>query len=130
MAAGPNGSPGINKMCRAIAQRVNRSAENIEQNLVLDIGTIQSDMSLMTNTFPKKIKKGDYHVCRHVNGFRYKTDRKESSHGEHGGHVSGSGTHSHWVKPPELMKGDKVLVAWVQNEVIVIDVIDTTEANE
>lgn len=130
MAAGPNGSPGINKMCRVISERAQKVAGKADRDLILDLGTIQADMSLLTNTFPLPIPKEDYHVCRHVNGFKFKTDRKENVKGEHSGHEGGTGKHEHWVKPPELMEGDRVLVAWVQNEVVIIDVIDATEANE
>ena len=63
--------------------------------------------------------------------------------GTHGGHISGSGDHSHSgdgqhvhtnegphihdVLVPEKMRsiapGDRVLVAWVQNEAVVIDIV-------
>lgn len=62
--------------------------------------------------------------------------------GEHGGHLGGSGSHSHVggahfhsdeaphihdVLIPEKMRkllpGDRVLVAWVQNDAVVIDLI-------
>ena len=127
MAAGPNGSPGINKMCQVISQRAAKVAGKADRDLVLDFASVQGDMSILTNTFPIPIPKGEYHVCRHINGFKYKADIGESGKGTHGGHYGGDGRHEHLIKPPKIKPGDRVLVAWIQNELVVIDVIDTTE---
>jgi hypothetical protein len=43
--------------------------------------------------------------------------------GTHGGHTGGDGSHTHTAAPPQLKTGDRVLVAWVQNEAVVIDVV-------
>lgn len=118
----PNGTPGLNKLARVMTQRSQQVKENGD-SLILDIGSIQGDMSLLTNTFPIKIPQGEYHVCRLVNGFKYEINEG----GYHGTHVSGDGYHTHISKPPALKKGDRVLVAWIQNEAVVIDVIDATE---
>lgn len=45
------------------------------------------------------------------------------SGGSHGGHEGGNGSHTHTAKPPQIKPGDRVLVAWVQNEAVVIDVV-------
>ena len=87
--------------------------------LVLDFGRIESDYGLTTNTFPVKIPKGDYTVCRHVTGISL-----ETSGGSHGGHEHGDGSHYHSIQVPGLSPGNHVLVAWVQNEAVVIDVIN------
>lgn len=118
MPAGPNGSPGINKMCNAISKRAEQVAGKAERDLVLDFGQIQSDMSLLTNTFPIPIPRSDYHVCRLVGGLKYKIDG-----GTHSGHQGGTGSHTHTAEPPQIKKGDRVLVAWIQNEAVVIDVV-------
>lgn len=34
-----------------------------------------------------------------------------------------NGSHTHTAKPPQIKPGDRVLVAWVQNEAVVIDVV-------
>jgi hypothetical protein len=66
--------------------------------LLLDFGTINENFSLTTNTFPVAIPKGNYTICRLL-----------------------------LAEVPDSLKrltpGDRVLVAWVQNEAVVVDVI-------
>lgn len=116
--AGANGNPGINKMCRVISQRAEKVAGKAERDLDIDFGQIQGDMSLLTNTFPIPIPRSEYHVCRLVDGLSF-----QISGGAHGGHEGGNGSHTHTVKLPGLKAGDRVLVAWIQNEAVVIDVV-------
>lgn len=106
---------GTNKLARTLQGRM--KAVN-ETGLVLDFGTIESDYGLVTNTFPVKIPNGDYTVCRHIKGMTL-----SASGGFHGGHEEGDGSHSHSISVPRLQPGNRVLVAWVQNEAVVIDVI-------
>ena len=106
---------GANKLAQTLQGRM--KAVN-ETGLVLDFGTIESDYGLVTNTFPVRIPNGDYTVCRHVKGMTLSV-----SGGSHGGHEEGDGSHSHSISVPRLQSGDRVLVAWVQNEAVVIDVI-------
>ena len=110
------GSPGLSKLARVISQRAENVAGKAERDLVLDFSSIKGDMSLLTNTFP--IPRSDYHVCRLVGGLAYTI-----SGGSHGGHEGGNGSHTHTAKPPQIKPGDRVLVAWVQNEAVVIDVV-------
>lgn len=110
-----DGHPGTSKLASVLSQRMKR--EN-ESPLVLDFGEIQGNGSLLTNTFPVPIPKGDYTVCRHVGGLSF-----QISGGNHTGHSGGNGSHSHTVAPPAIKAGDRVLVAWVQSEAVVIDVI-------
>ena len=135
---------GMNKLARAIQERMNRN-QDANSALILDFGTIQKDMSLKTNTFAVPIPQADYHVARHLTlgptgshlTYTVGNDGKHDhgSSGTHGGHISGSGAHTHTeegphrhsVIIPEKMRsikpGDRVLVAWVQSEAVVIDVI-------
>lgn len=134
---------GMNKLARTIQERMNRN-QDANGALVLDFGTIQKDMSLKTNTFAIPIPQADYHVARHLTLgatgsvlTKTATDGKHDhgSSGTHGGHISGSGVHTHTgegphthnVLVPEKMRsikpGDRVLVAWVQSEAVVIDVV-------
>lgn len=112
---------GINKMANVLTKRMKKETDS---PLVLDFGEIQSNGSLLTNTFPVPIPKGDYTVCRHVGGLSFTI-----SEGEHLGHdnqAQNKGTHRHTVEPPEIKPGDRVLVAWVQNDAVVIDVITSS----
>lgn len=98
--------PGTNKLARVLKERMGKEAD---APLVLDFGEIQADGSLVTNTFPVPVPRGDYSVCRHVGGLKYQSETESS--------------HTHIIAPPSVKAGDRVLVAWVQDEAVVIDVI-------
>lgn len=107
---------GINRLANVMTERMKR--EN-ESPLYIDFGEIQANMSLTTNTFPVPIPKGQYSVCRHVGGLSFETYK-----GEHNGHLgSNTGKHKHIIEPPTIKPGDRVLVAWVQSEAVVIDIV-------
>lgn len=133
---------GVNKLAAVLQQRM---TETSAAGIILDFGEIQSDYSLLTNTFPIPIPQKDYLVCRDVthnpSARLTVTASGQGTHphglsGEHSGHASGNGEHSHpeiegvhvhdvvlpssmrWLQP-----GDRVLVAWVQNDAVVIDVV-------
>lgn len=86
------GNPGTNKLANVLSQRMK---EENESPLVIDFGSIQADASLVTNTFPVSIPKGDYTICRQLT-------------------LDSTG---------RISPGDRVLVAWVQNEAVVIDIV-------
>lgn len=111
---------GTNKLANVLSDRMKREGET---PLYLDFGEIQANGSLTTNTFPVSIPKGEYSICRHVGGLSF-----EISGGGHLGHENqtpnvNTGSHAHTVEPPVVKAGDRVLVAWVQNEAVIIDVI-------
>ena len=107
--AGGSGSPGTSLLARVLDEQMRRYHEDITQDLKLDFGVIGNDWSLRTNTFPYPIPKGDYSVCKGLSGVSVNTDS--------------AGGHEHAVALPKLGKGDHVLVAWVQKDACVIDVI-------
>ena len=92
-----DGHPGTSKLAKILCQRMRKEGE---APLVLDFGEIQENGSLLTNTFPVPIPKGDFSVCRHVSGLAEQT-----------------------VKFPAIKPRDRVLVAWVQSEAVVVDII-------
>ena len=131
---------GTSKLASVLSKRIKR--EN-ESPLILDFGEIQANGSLVTNTFPVPIPKGDYSVCRSltigkIGEILAETDKlgkHEHKEGLHEGHTDGNGAHTHdggihrhTVLIPEKMRsikaGDRVLVAWVQNEAVVVDIIE------
>ncbi len=123
---GFDGYRGTTKLASVLS---NRMKSEKESPLILDFGEIQANNSLVTNTFPIPIPKGDYSVCRSINGYTLGTS--ESSwigHLQEDKHIhdnpSGFSGHSHDVSLPKLKAGDRVLVAWVQSEAVVIDVIE------
>lgn len=125
------GNQGTNKLANVISKRIRREKES---PLVLDFGEIQSNYSLVTNTFPVPIPKGEYTICRQLTlgkaGEKLaETGKADEEKGEHIGHIEGNGAHKHSISIPEkmrsIMPGDRVLVAWVQNEAVVVDIITT-----
>lgn len=102
---------GIGKLARTLDRRM---SEHQEGRFEPDFGLIQSDYSLVTDTFPVSIARADYSVCRSLSGISL-------AGGIHSGHNSGNGTHTHSL--PRLNPGDRVLVIWVNGEAVVVDVI-------
>lgn len=108
------GSPGMNKLANVLTGQMRK--EN-ESPLILDFGEIQENGSLITNTFPVPIPKGDYSVCRQLTlgkvGEEFTSTNEKPP--------------EHSVVIPEKMRsvepGDRVLVAWVQNEAVVVDIV-------
>ena len=96
-----SGNPGLSKLASILQGQMQKNQE-ANSALVLDFGEIQADYSLLTNTYPIPIPKTDYLVCRCVS---YKP-------------VQALPENMYWVRP-----GDRVLVAWVQNDAIVVDKI-------
>lgn len=111
MSRGDN-SPGISRLA-GVFQTL--AGKQVPKDLLLDFGVIQQDGSLLTNTYPINIPKEDYQVCRHLKRRTLSTDSR--SVGDHGSH-SHSYEQREWLK-----KGDRVLVAWVQNDAVVVDVL-------
>ncbi len=119
---------GLNKLAQVMQERMNRNQEANNGALVLDFGEIQADMSLKTNTFAIPIPQTDYHVCRQLTlGPTGSLLTATKTQGQHGGHIGGNGSHDHEIKVPEKMRsikpGDRVIVAWVQSEAVVIDIV-------
>lgn len=123
----PNFSSGANKLACTLTGMIGSIAGE-KSKTQIDIGIIQSDYSLTTNSFPKPIPKDSYNVCRQLlydPSVPLTETYVDGSH-EHPD-ASPPGTHYHKVKLPKKMRwlkpGDKVLVAIVQNEFIVVDII-------
>lgn len=89
------GNEGINKLAGVFQNRIKQIGEKPQ---ILDFGTIQEDMSLITNKFPKAIPKDDYMVCRTVT--------LPDTDGE-----------------MILRPGRRVFVAWTGDDPCIIDVI-------
>ena len=116
----------------------------------IDFGKINDDYSLTTNSLREPIPKDSYSVCRSVlyhpafpltedvAGTPKKFSQPTKITVPDGAHVHAcgspycpwpapSGQHWHWVELPKKMRrlqpGDKVLVAWVANEAVVIDIV-------
>ena len=119
------GNPGANQLANTLAGMVDMRTDS---PLVLDFGVIQSDMSLKTNTFGVPIPYGDYSICRSVTYDSGVPLTQSYNDGAHGHPDAGyGGAHTHNIRLPEKMyrikPGDRVLVAWVDEEAVVVDIV-------
>ncbi len=113
-------------------QRVIRAGEG----RTLDLGTIGDDLSLIVDSLKDAIPKGNYLIALRLtalSGGSLKAKAGSHVH-EGGGHsqYTGSGLHSHTDGEhshmlPETMRGicpgDRVVVAWVGGQPIVVDIV-------
>ena len=88
-------SAGTSKLANVLSRRMKKETDT---PLVLDFGEIQSNGSLTTNTFPVSIPKGSYSVLSPLTA----GDDADSA---------------------SVSKGDRVLVAWVQSEAVVVGIV-------
>ncbi|MDE7299798.1 MAG: hypothetical protein K2N94_13415, partial [Lachnospiraceae bacterium] len=58
-----DGHQGIGKLAAVLCDRIRKMNQ---EPLKLDFGEIQANGSLVTNTFPVPIPKGDYSICRQL----------------------------------------------------------------
>ena len=119
------GNPGINKLSNTFGNMINSKTA---QPPTIDFGIINADYSLTTNNFTQPIPKEDYSVCRCLTYNPAEPLTESFNDGAHSQPDAGhGGAHTHKIKLPEkmywLQPGDRVLVAWVANEAIIIDKI-------
>lgn len=99
----------------------------------LELGTINENLSLTTDSLRVPIPKGDYMISITLTG-EFDTSSTTHTHdgGSHGGHTSGSGSHTHsggehTHRLPETFRevkpGDRVLVAWCGKEPVIISIV-------
>lgn len=115
---------GISQLAGVLQNRM--QGVNGMNPLALDFGLINGDYSLKCNNFAKPIPRSDYSVCEKLTLGPAGGHLTETlSDGKHDGHTGGDGSHAHTIKiPPKLRSigpGDRVLVAWIQNEAVVVD---------
>lgn len=136
--------PGVSKFANVIDKRMSGHIE-ASSFPTLDFATVQEDYSLQLNQFNQPIPKGDYFILNTLNVGDSESEFAETtsashthSGGEHSGHEGGNGSHNHSggehkhkVKLPDrfakLLPGDRVLVCWVLNTVVVIGKFESAE---
>lgn len=129
----------INRIGEAF-DRQNKKTVYANASTVLELGTINANLSLSVSRFANPIPKDEYMVSldlTHENYFTYNelnSSTKKPHHHEGGMHsqFSGDGYHTHddglhdhrvpSVFRP-LQPGDRVLVAWVGDDAVVICVV-------
>lgn len=119
------GNPGINKLTNVFGNMIGAKTA---QPPVIDFGIINADYSLTTNNFNQPIPKDEYSVCRCITYDPSVPLTETFKDGAHSQPDAGyGGAHVNKVKLPEKMywirPGNRVLVAWIQNEAVVIDIV-------
>lgn len=103
----------------------------------IELGVINSNLSLTTDSLKAQIPRGDYMVNLLLAGQEEETSSEEHKHsgGDHnhgwvgdsssggGAHSHEGGEHKHTVTLRGLKAGDRVLVAWCGHEPVVIAVV-------
>ena len=132
-------SSNIQRLGNTLAKRMAKTSKNAIP-VTLELGIINSDMSLTTDTLVGNISPQDYMVdlqLTHLNYYSYNelNSSAEKPHhhegGEHtqeagtGYHTHDDGLHDHRVPSVfrRLQPGDRVLVAWVGNEPIIVAIV-------
>ncbi|WP_339622381.1 hypothetical protein [Eubacterium sp.] len=105
---------GYAQLAKVLQNRVASAIVDSDANMAIDFGAIQADGSLTTNSLPTPIPSGSYLICGNLLSVSC------------GGGTSTIQGHSHSVSvdtPQRIKRGTRVLVVWVGNDPVVIDVI-------
>ena len=106
-------SKNTQRLGATLSNRMKRTANGAVRTTI-DLGIVNSNLSITTDSLQAAIPKGDYMVNLMLTGGR---STSTESHGE--------GTHSHTMPSSYrgLKAGDRVLVAWCGNEPVVIAIV-------
>lgn len=132
-------SGNIQKLGNVLSDRMKRTASSAVPT-TLELGVINANLSLTTDSLKTPIPKGDYMVSlalTHKNYYTYNelnSSAKAPHHHEGGTHeqFQGTGYHSHDDglhdhRVPSVFRQlepkDRVLVAWIGNEPVVVDIV-------
>lgn len=125
-------SGNMQKLGNILSDRMKKTASGAVPTM-LELGIINGNMSLTTDSLKSAIPKGEYMVNLTLASASYNTSNETHTHtgGEHaqysgsGQHTHSDGEHNHRL--PEdfraLKSGDRVLVAWCGNEPVVIAIV-------
>lgn len=129
-------SSNIQRLGEVFAGRMKKTARDMTPTSI-ELGVINSNLSLTTDSLKTPIPKGDYMVNLLLAGQEEETSSEEHEHSG-GGHTHGGegetsptegehdhdgGEHKHTVTMRSLQAGDRVLVAWCGHEPVVVAVV-------
>lgn len=114
-------SSNIQRLGETIAGRMKKTA-NAAVPTCIELGIINSNLSLTTDSLKIPIPRGDYMVNLMLTGQSYETSSETHSHSGYD-HSHSGGAHRHSVTLRKLRSGDRVLVAWCGNEPVVVAVV-------
>lgn len=114
-----------------LARRMKKTADGAVPTTI-ELGVVNSNLSITTDSLMAAIPKGDYMVNLMLTGSRKtSTESHEHSGGSHaqysgnGYHTHSDGDHNHELPAGfrSLRAGDRVLVAWCGNDPVVIAIV-------
>lgn len=122
----------IQRLGDTLAGRMKKTASGAIPTTV-ELGIINANLSLTTDSLKTPIPKGDYMVDIRLKCSTYRTSKETHTHsgGSHS-QYAGSGYHSHDdgshdhqlpVEFRPLKAGDRVLVVWCGNEPVVTNIL-------
>lgn len=125
-------SSNLQRLGDTLTGRMKKTANGAIPTTV-ELGIINANLSLTTDSLKTPIPKGDYMVDIRLKCETYNTSEETHHHsgGEHGQyagsghHTHADGAHSHRI-PEEfrmLKAGDRVLVVWCGNEPVVTTIV-------
>ena len=115
----------LGKMLTSHTQNIAKANKGI----AVELGSINSDLSLKVASLGNSIPKGDYMVSLHlkVSSLELETDSVDLTTEKAEEHQHTIDGHTHNIELPSQLRGlragDRVLVAWVGTEPIVIDIV-------
>lgn len=121
-------NPGSSKLAEVLVGRIRKEGESPQ---VIDFGTITAGGGLQPDSFKAVIPNGSYTVLRHLklgkSGEEMTVTKMDSEAGESEGDAQTIPPHEHSVPVPDglqgMQAGDRVLLAWVQNEAVIIGIL-------
>ena len=116
-------SSNMQRLGDTLASRMKKTSDAAVPTTI-ELGTINTNLSLTTDSLPTPIPKGDYMVNLMLACGSYKTSSETHTHSG-SDHSHSGGAHSHEL--PSGFRGlrakDRVLVAWCGNEPVVIAIV-------
>lgn len=119
------------RLGNALSRRMKKTADGAVPTTI-ELGIVNSNLSITTDSLQAAIPKGDYMVNLMLTGSRRTSIEKHTHSGGAHSQYSGNGSHTHNdgdhdhelpVGFRALRAGDRVLVAWCGNEPVVIAIV-------
>lgn len=116
-------SSNIQKLGDTLTGRMQKTARAAVP-MTLEMGTINENLSLSTDSLRDQIPRGDYMVALHLAAGSYRTSTETHTHSG-SNHSHNDGAHSHDLPGAfrGIQPGDRVLVAWCGNDPVIISII-------
>lgn len=115
-------SKNMQRFSATLANRMRRTADGAVPTYI-ELGVINANLSLTTDSLQAAIPKGDYMVNLMLTGGRSTSTDSHTHSGADHSHSDGSHSHNLPDGFRGLRAGDRVLVAWCGNEPVVVAIV-------